>query len=64
MILLRNGVSVGDLRTLDIDDAQTLLEIILDTRDDDSEQLSKFLKSPKGRGVQAVVEVSSAGRPY
>jgi len=64
LILLRNGVGLCDLQSLDIDDAATLLEIILDTRDEDSAQLSKFLKSPKGRGVQPVVEISSAGNPY
>tara|TARA_R110000824_G_scaffold82382_6_gene206490 strand:- start:16 stop:213 length:198 start_codon:yes stop_codon:yes gene_type:complete len=64
IILLRNGVGISDLRELDIDDASALLELILDDRDDTTSSLSKFLKSKKGSGVQAMVDISIAGRPY
>ena len=62
--MLRNGVGIEDLKTLDAEDALTLLEIIMEEREDTVANLQKLLKSKKGSGIQTVVDISQAGKPY
>lgn len=57
-------MSVRELRTLCVDEAEVLLDIILEESGSDFDRLNKLLKSPKGRGVQLTVDMSTVGRPW
>lgn len=57
-------MSVRELRTLCVDEAGILLDIILEESSNEFDRLHKLLKSPKGRGVQLSVDMSTVGRPW
>jgi hypothetical protein len=56
------GIGVAELKTLTLNDAASLLDFVIAERNDESRRLSRFLKSKKAAGVQAVVDIAQVGR--